>query len=301
MPKTRKECSVNGCSNLTVSYKGIYCNRHDIQMKRHGKIANDLFVDDLPGEEWRDIKGFRGKYQVSNHGRIKSLAFNRNKLLSPFNDSKRRVLFIRCGQVSPRPVKRIVIEHFLTENPFNDKRVLFIDGDYTNCSSDNMAYYGQYWYEKTLSLLKKETKPTGNTINIIKFMEGDNDALNKILSEQTRKLKLFLVMFLRKRHIARVKLDTVDIDDIVQTSLIKAVGAIKRGLLKPPLKIDAWFGTIAMNTAANLINSTPYMFYETGNYKESSAEYNYIDYAAVHGTIDQDYVDSRTAMNACHV
>jgi len=267
-------------------------------MKRHGKITNDLFIDDLPEEEWRDIKGLGGKYQVSNRGRIKSLVFNRNKLLSILNDSKRKVLIVRCGRVNPRRVKNIVIEHFPIENPFNEKRLLFIDGDYTNCSSDNMVYYGKYWHVRTLALLKKETKPTDDTINIIKFMEGDSDALNKILSEQTRKLKRFLVAFLKKRKITKVKLDTVDIDDIVQTSLIKAVAAIKRGLLKPPLKIDAWFGTVAMNTATNLINSTPYMYYETGNYNEGDGEYNYIDYAIFHGTIDQNYVDSRTVMSA---
>lgn len=30
-------------------------------------------IKDLPGEEWRAIEGYRGKYLVSNFGRIKSL------------------------------------------------------------------------------------------------------------------------------------------------------------------------------------------------------------------------------------
>lgn len=30
-------------------------------------------IEDLPGEEWKDIPGLEGKYQVSTHGRVKSL------------------------------------------------------------------------------------------------------------------------------------------------------------------------------------------------------------------------------------
>lgn len=32
-----------------------------------------LNLDDLPEEEWRDIKDFEGLYQISNYGRVKSL------------------------------------------------------------------------------------------------------------------------------------------------------------------------------------------------------------------------------------
>ena len=30
-------------------------------------------VINLPGEEWRDVVGFEGRYMVSNYGRVKSL------------------------------------------------------------------------------------------------------------------------------------------------------------------------------------------------------------------------------------
>jgi hypothetical protein len=33
----------------------------------------NLSLKDIPGEEWRDIEGFEGFYQVSNKGRVKSL------------------------------------------------------------------------------------------------------------------------------------------------------------------------------------------------------------------------------------
>lgn len=34
-------------------------------------------------EEWRDIKGFEGLYQVSNLGRVKSLKFGKERILKP--------------------------------------------------------------------------------------------------------------------------------------------------------------------------------------------------------------------------
>lgn len=37
-----------------------------------------LNLDDLPGEEWRDIKDFEGLYQISNYGRVKSLGRIKN-------------------------------------------------------------------------------------------------------------------------------------------------------------------------------------------------------------------------------
>lgn len=37
-----------------------------------------LSLEDLPNEEWRDIKDFEGLYQVSNYGRVKSYKRNGN-------------------------------------------------------------------------------------------------------------------------------------------------------------------------------------------------------------------------------
>ena len=34
-------------------------------------------------EEWKDIKGYEGLYQISNFGRVKSLYFKKEKILKP--------------------------------------------------------------------------------------------------------------------------------------------------------------------------------------------------------------------------
>ena len=45
-------------------------------------------IKDLPNEEWREIKGYGGKYLVSNKGRIKSLKHRKPKLLTAFVNNK---------------------------------------------------------------------------------------------------------------------------------------------------------------------------------------------------------------------
>lgn len=45
-------------------------------------------------EIWRDIKGYEGKYQVSNTGKAKSLNYKRTgqeKLLRPSSNEKKRI------------------------------------------------------------------------------------------------------------------------------------------------------------------------------------------------------------------
>ena len=43
------------------------------------KIYENLSLEDMEGEVWKDIDGYEGSYQVSNMGRIKSLNYNRTK------------------------------------------------------------------------------------------------------------------------------------------------------------------------------------------------------------------------------
>lgn len=42
-------------------------------MKEKINIAEILSIDDLPNEIWKDIPEYKGFYQVSNLGRVKSL------------------------------------------------------------------------------------------------------------------------------------------------------------------------------------------------------------------------------------
>ncbi len=53
-------------------------------------------IENLPGEEWRDIEGYEGYYQVSNKGRVKSL----ERIDSNNHPVKEKILkqcFTNCG------------------------------------------------------------------------------------------------------------------------------------------------------------------------------------------------------------
>ena len=46
-------------------------------------------LKNLPSEEWKDIQGYEGLYQVSNYGRIKSLSKYKNRkifIMKPYKD-----------------------------------------------------------------------------------------------------------------------------------------------------------------------------------------------------------------------
>ena len=67
-------------------------------------------IKDLPGEEWRPIEGYNGKYLVSSYGRIKSLKRPTARLLTPFMNNKGydRVCLSNCGEAHHFLVSRLV-------------------------------------------------------------------------------------------------------------------------------------------------------------------------------------------------
>lgn len=64
-----------------------------------------LSLEDLPNEEWRDIKDFEGLYKVSNYGRVKSLGhwreFTSSNQTTTFDCQyyvKERILKVKCDR-----------------------------------------------------------------------------------------------------------------------------------------------------------------------------------------------------------
>ena len=71
-------------------------------------------------EEWRDVAGFEGLYQVSNFGRVRSLKFGKEKLLKPVKnkDGYLQVTLYRAGEREQPLVHRLVANAFIS-NPLN--------------------------------------------------------------------------------------------------------------------------------------------------------------------------------------
>ena len=99
-------------------------------------------------EEWRDIKGYEGKYQVSNLGRVKSLARDTNNQYCKVDkiiDSKPNkfgylnVNLYKKGKGKSFKVHRLAAIHFI-ENPENLPEVNHKDEDKTNNRVDNLEW-----------------------------------------------------------------------------------------------------------------------------------------------------------------
>lgn len=66
----------------------------------------NLSLENIPGEVWKDIPGWEGRYQASNMGRIKSFLLHRIKILSQVTQHNDYLTVVLCG--SRRRIRRYV-------------------------------------------------------------------------------------------------------------------------------------------------------------------------------------------------
>ena len=95
-------------------------------------------------EEWRDIKGYEGKYMVSNLGRVKSLNYSntgKEGILNARDNGKGylRVILWKDGKDKKYRINRLVAQAFIP-NPDNLPEVNHKDEDKTNNRVDNLEW-----------------------------------------------------------------------------------------------------------------------------------------------------------------
>ena len=88
-------------------------------------------------EEWRDIKGYEGKYQVSNLGRVYSYHKRDFLSLNTRKDGRLQVSLCKNGVNKMFKVHRLVAEAFIL-NPNNLPQINHRDENPKNNSIENL-------------------------------------------------------------------------------------------------------------------------------------------------------------------
>lgn len=99
-------------------------------------------IENLPGEEWRDIAGFEGKYRVSNRGRVLSLVRKQPAILAgnPNSMGYPQVDLRSGGPRKPFLVHRLVLMAFAPVEDSSDLQANHIDFDPMNSSLENLEW-----------------------------------------------------------------------------------------------------------------------------------------------------------------
>jgi hypothetical protein len=127
-----------------------------------------LNIDSMK-EIWKDVLGYEGIYQVSNLGNVKSLKFNKQKILSKCLNPNGyyTVTLSKKGQTKNMLVHRLVCISFI-ENEDNKPQVNHIDYDKKNNNVDNLEWvtqeennnhYLSYGFEKKFGFKYEELYP----------------------------------------------------------------------------------------------------------------------------------------------
>ena len=95
----------------------------------------------MKNEEWRDVVGYEGRYQVSSMGRVKSFKWNKERILKPSMDKDGYLLVTLCAGGKPKTLKvhRLVCEAF-HENLENRPEVNHINEDKTDNRACNLEW-----------------------------------------------------------------------------------------------------------------------------------------------------------------
>ncbi len=137
--------------NFFASLPALPTNEIDLifatKLNEMAKILRDspavwLSLENLPHEQWRDVIGYEGLYQVSNYGRVKS--FHNNDLpqllrINPNKSGYATVALSKNGEMKSRSVHIIVAEAFIP-NPKNLPVVHHIDDTKSNSCIWNLAW-----------------------------------------------------------------------------------------------------------------------------------------------------------------
>lgn len=113
-----------------------------------------LSLDDLPNERWQDINHYKGLYQISNYGRVKSLdriikskryhkdGYHRKEHIMKVSDNGRGYLFVRLSKNNSSLhgyLHKLVAQAFIP-NLENKPQINHKDGNKHNNNATNLEW-----------------------------------------------------------------------------------------------------------------------------------------------------------------
>lgn len=142
-------------------------------------------------EEWRNIAGYEGLYQVSNLGRVKSLDRKRRsgageyvqkgRVMSASNDRYYAVTLYKCGKCKKFMIHRLVACTFI---PTSNKKLVVnhIDGNRKNNHVNNLEWCTQ-------------KQNIAHAISIGIGTIGERNGLSKFTNDEVRELRKMYVPY----------------------------------------------------------------------------------------------------------
>lgn len=106
------------------------------------RLGGRDMADSTIAEEWRPIKGWEGRYEVSDFGRVKSLRCKGHQRVRPVvlaPGSNGRYLIVNLAHRRMAYVHRLVLEAFLGPCP-SGMNASHLDGDRLNNRAENLAW-----------------------------------------------------------------------------------------------------------------------------------------------------------------
>lgn len=161
-------------------------------------------MENFDNEQWRDIAGYEGIYQVSNLGRVRSLKFGKVRVLRPQKDKDGYLLVSLCkgGKIKKCRVHRIVASAFITnnddaKNEINHRNEIKSDNRVSNLEycdrSYNLTYNDLNWKRKGCVRRKVEDLYDPNLTyaeNLKIFRDNGVECSTKVIHSIRKDLKL---------------------------------------------------------------------------------------------------------------
>lgn len=111
-------------------------NLRQTQQANTGQIAQDTYTDEST-EIWADIPKYKGKYQVSTKGRVRSLLRGKERVLTPWLTTGYPT--VSLGRRNKQLVHRLVAEAFIP-NPERRPQVNHKNGDRADNRVSNLEW-----------------------------------------------------------------------------------------------------------------------------------------------------------------